>query len=115
MRYLALAALTCLSFTTSAYAQATDPAVVAPINAFMTAFNKGDVAGAAATHAAVPDLVIVDEVAPYVWHGPKAFQAWVADLGAADAKNGVTAQKVTIKSPTRVEVDGTNAYVIVPA
>ena len=115
MRYLVLAVLTCLLMTTPAYAQAADPAVVAPITAFMSAFNKGDVAGAAATHAAVPDLVIVDEVAPYAWHGAKAFQSWVADLGAADAKRGITDQKVVIGAPTRVEVEGTSAYVIVPA
>ena len=72
-------------------------------------------AGAAATHAAVPDLVIVDEVAPYAWHGAKAFQAWAADLGAAEAKRGITDQKVVIGAPTRVEVEGTSAYVIVPA
>ena len=82
MRYLVLGALACLLMTTPAYAQATDPAVVAPITTFIAAFNKGDVAGAAATHAAVADLVIVDEVAPYVWHGAKAFHAWVDDLGA---------------------------------
>jgi len=81
----------------------------------MTAFNKGDVAGAAATHAAVADLVIVDEVAPYVWHGTKAFHAWVADLGAEDTKRGIADQKVTIGAPTRVEVSGADAYVIVPA
>jgi hypothetical protein len=115
MRYLTLGALACLLMAAPAYAQATDPAVLTPITAFMTAFNKGDVAGAAATHAAVADLVIVDEVAPYVWHGPKAFHAWVADLGAEDAKRGIADQKVTIGAPTRVEVSGADAYVIVPA
>jgi len=115
MRYVALGALACLLMTTPAYAQAADPAVVAPITAFMTAFNKGDVAGAAATHAAVADLVIVDEVAPYSWHGAKAFQSWAADLGASDAKRGITDQKVVIGTPTRVEVEGASAYVIVPA
>jgi len=101
--------------TTPAYAQATYPAVVAPITTFIDAFNKGDVAGAAATHAAVADLVIVDEVAPYAWHGPKAFQAWAADLGASESKRGITDQKVVMGAPTRVEVEGTSAYVIVPA
>jgi hypothetical protein len=115
MRYLALGALVCLLMTTPAAAQATDPAVLAPITAFMAAFNKGNVAGAAATHAAVADLVIVDEVAPYVWHGAKAFHAWVADLGASDAKRGITEQKVVIGAPTRVETEGASAYVIVPA
>ena len=84
----------------------TDPAVVAPITTFIAAFNKGDVAGAAATHAAVADLVIVDEVAPYAWHGAKAFHAWAADLRAADAKHGITDQKVVLGAPTRVEVEG---------
>jgi hypothetical protein len=115
MRYLAPGALACLLMTAPAFAQATDPAVVAPINAFMAAFNKGDIAGAAATHAAVTDLVIIDEVAPYAWHGAKAFQSWAADLGAADAKRGITDQKVVIGAPTRVEVEGASAYVIVPA
>jgi ketosteroid isomerase-like protein len=118
MRYLTLAglgALACLLMTTPAAAQAADPAVVAPITTFMTAFNKGDVAGAAATHAAVADLVIIDEVAPFAWHGPQAFQNWAASLAAADAKAGNTNQKVVIGAPTRVEVDGTSAYVIVPA
>ena len=72
-------------------------------------------AGAAATHAAVPDLVIIDEVAPYAWHGAKAFHAWAADLGASESKRGITDQKVVIGAPTRVEVEGTSAYVIVPA
>ena len=39
----------------------------------------------------------------------------MADLGAADAKRGVTDQKVVIGAPTRVEVEGASAYVIVPA
>jgi len=116
MRYLALATLTCLSMAgTTAVAQSPDAAVMAPITTFMAAFNKGDMAGAAATHAAEADLVIVDEVAPYVWHGPQAFQNWAAALGAADAKAGNTDQKVVIAKATRVEMAGDAAYVVVPA
>jgi ketosteroid isomerase-like protein len=116
MRHLALGALACLLLTGArASAQPPSAAVTAPITAFISAFNKGDMPGAAATHAAVPDLVIVDEVAPYAWHGAKAFQEWAADLGAADAKAGNTDQKVVVGAPTRVEVEGTRAYVIVPA
>jgi ketosteroid isomerase-like protein len=77
---------------------------MAPIQKFITSFNKGDVAGAAATHAAGADLVIIDEVSPYVWRGPKAFQSWGADLESDAKKNGITEPMVTIK-----------AYVIVPA
>ena len=65
MRYLTLGALACLLMATPAYAQATDPAVLTPITAFMTAFNKGDVAGGG-DPCGVADLVIVDEWRPRV-------------------------------------------------
>ena len=68
-----------------AQAQAADPQVMAPIQKFMDAFNKGDIAGAAATHAAEADLVILDEPPPFLWRGPKAFHTWAGDLDA-DAK-----------------------------
>jgi hypothetical protein len=96
-------------------AQTADPQVMAPINKFMEAFNKGDVAGAAATHAAEADLVIIDEVSPFVWRGAQAFQMWAADLERNDRKEGITDQKVSIGAATRVESDGTGAYVIVPS
>jgi ketosteroid isomerase-like protein len=115
MRTLALVLLASVAFVSPALAQTADPAVVAPINAFLAAFNKGDVAGAAATHVSDASLVIVDEAAPYVWHGAKAVQAWAADLGAADTKAGITEQKVVLGAPTRVETAGDAAYVIAPA
>jgi hypothetical protein len=115
MRTLMLGVLAALAVVRPAFAQTVDPAVVAPINAFVSAFNKGDVAAAAATHASVADLYIVDEAPPYAWHGTKAVQTWLHDLGAADAKAGVADQQVAISAPTRVETNGTAAYVIVPA
>ena len=92
-----------------------DPQLIAPIQKFMDAFNKGDAAGAASTHAATADLVIIDEVPPYVWHGAKAFQAWSADLDSDAKKNALTDMAVTIGAPTRVETSGDQAYVVVPA
>jgi ketosteroid isomerase-like protein len=98
-----------------AQAQTPDPQVMAPIQKFMDAFNKGDIAGAAATHAAQADLVILDEPPPFLWRGPKAFHTWAGDLDADAKKRGITDQAVTISAPTRVEVEGDGAYVIVPA
>src|SRR4029453_18620766 len=115
MRTLAFTLLASIAVVSPAFAQATDPAVVAPINAFLEAFNKGDVAGAAATHGADASLVIIDEAAPDIWHGAKAVQTWASDLGASDTKAGITDQKVVLSAPTRVEVAGTGAYVIAPA
>ena len=116
MRHLTLVATVCLAMgmTSAAQAQATDPQVVAPINKFLDAFNKGDMAGAAAAHTTA-DLVIIDEVPPYIWRGAQAFQNWGAALDADLKKNGMTDAKVTLKAPTRTEISGTDAYVVVPA
>jgi hypothetical protein len=96
-------------------AAAPDPQLTAPIQRFVDAFNKGDAAGAAATHAAAADLSITDEVAPYLWRGAQALQAWSADLESDAKKRGITDQVVTISAPTRIETNGEHAYVVVPA
>jgi ketosteroid isomerase-like protein len=115
MRYLTLGAIACLSVAmgSAAQAQTADPQMVGTITKFMEAFNKGDMAGAAATHAA--DVVIIDEVAPYLWRGAKAFQAWAGDLDADAKKKAITEPKVTLGTVTRVESDGSSAYVVVPS
>ena len=117
MRHLTLGALVTLfvGIGTGVQAQTTDPQIMVPINKFLDAFNKGDMAGAAAVHAADADVVIIDEVAPFLWRGTKALQTWAADLGADAKKNGITDQKVTLGKTTRVESDGAWAYVVVPS
>jgi hypothetical protein len=117
LRYLTLGAIVCAGMFvgTAAHAQTPDPQMLAPIKKFNETFNKGDLPGAAATHAAVADLFILDEVAPYAWHGAKAFDTWIADLDADSKKNGITDQSVNIGAPTRVESDGSAAYVVVPS
>jgi ketosteroid isomerase-like protein len=114
MRRLALVVLAC-SIAGSVHAQSVDPQITAPINKFNDAFNKGDAAGAAATHLSDAELTIVDEVAPFSWHGAKAFESWAGDLDADAKKNGITDQKVTMKAPTRVEIAGDSAYVVLPS
>jgi hypothetical protein len=115
MRSLTLVTLACAFMVTPAGAQSPDPQLIAPIQKFIDSFNKGDTAGAMATHAAGPELAIIDEVPPFMWRGPKAFQAWGAALESASKQGGVTDQKVTISAPTRSESSGDSAYVIVPA
>jgi hypothetical protein len=114
MRFLPFAALVCFALAVPAHAQ-TDAELMAPIQKFVDSFNKGDGAGAAAAHASGADLTIIDEVPPFLWRGPKAFQTWAADLEADAKKQGITEPLVTLSKPTRTEKQGDGAYVIVPA
>ena len=97
----------------AAPALAADPAVEAPIQQFITAFNKGDMAGAAATMNV--RVSIIDEVAPFQWRGPDAFARWGAALAADSNARGYSNESVTLGTPSRELVSGVNAYVIVPA
>jgi ketosteroid isomerase-like protein len=115
MRYLILITVVCAFLVAPAGAQAPDPQLIAPIQKFIDSFNKGDIAGASATHAAGADLTIIDEVPPFMWRGPKAFQAWSTALDSVSKQAGITDQMVTISAPTRTESNGDTAYVIVPA
>ena len=115
MRIVTCAALVCIALAAPAGAQTTNAELTAPIMKFMDSFNKGDTAAAAATHIAGPELVIIDEVPPYVWQGAKAFQTWGADLESDAKKNGITEPKVTLGRPTRIERAGDQAYVVIPA
>jgi hypothetical protein len=117
MRYLTLCAVVCVCVGTATpvRAQTADPQLIAPINKFIEAFNKGDMAGAAATHASEADLAITDEVPPFLWRGAQAFKTWAADLDRDAKKQGITDQKVSIGAATRVETDGDGAYVVVPS
>jgi ketosteroid isomerase-like protein len=115
MRHLILCAALSVAVAAPARAQAPDPQMMAPINKFLDAFNKGDMAAAASTHAADADLVILDEVPPFLWRGAQAFKTWAADLEADGKKRGETDQKVTLSAPTRTETSGSAAYVVVPA
>ena len=108
---IALAAACGLLLASNAHAG--DAAVEATIRKFGEAFNKGDTAAAKALHIAAP--TIVDEVSPYFWSGPKAFDGWLADLAKAEAAAGKTGGQVTVGTPTREVVSAHSAYVVVPS
>jgi ketosteroid isomerase-like protein len=114
MRFTVIGLVLC-AVVLQGVASAADDPVMAPIHKFIVSFNSGDADAAAATHAAGTDLSIIDEVPPYQWHGPQAFKAWSADLMADSTKRGISDQAVTLGEPTRVEMDGERAYVVVPA
>jgi ketosteroid isomerase-like protein len=115
MRTVIVGLAMCALMAANAGAQAPPPDLMTPVQKFMDAFNKGDMAGAAATHAADAETVIIDEVAPFAWHGADAFKSWSAALEADSKTQGLSEQKVTIGAPSRTEVAGELAYVVVPA
>lgn len=105
-----LIALAALVYVSAAQA---DTGVDTTIRHFGDAFNKGDVKAAKALHVAKP--VIIDEVGPHLWTGPKAFDGWLADVAKSDAAEGKTDGQVALNTPTREVVSGDRAYVIVPS
>ena len=107
----ALLAAAGLFTATGAIAAPDSPA--APARAFISAFNKGDIAGARAAHEA--DVSIMDEMPPHIWRGPKAFDEWVAALTAYGKAHGRTNEKVTLGAPRVATVAGDRGYVVVPS
>ncbi len=97
-------------------ANRTRPAIghelLAPIDALVAAMNRSDDRAIAALMT--PDAVIVDEVVPYRWTGPRAEQRWSHDDGLLIGKRGVSASHSARGNPTFVHRDATHAYVIVP-
>jgi len=111
MKRLVLAAVAASLLTaTSAWAGATPEAT---IHQFIDAFDKGDAAGAAATHAA--DVSIIDEMAPHIWSGSGAFQAWAGAVMADAKANGESGNAVTLGDVIRSQDDGDTAYVTINA
>lgn len=89
-----------------------DGAVEAPIQRMMNGFNKGDIAAAKAVHVASP--IIVDEMAPFAWSGPKAFDNWLGDLVKSGTTEGKTDGVVWFGTPVREIIVGDHAYVVTP-
>jgi hypothetical protein len=92
---------------------ASDP-VMAPIEHFSVGFNTNNIP-LAMTAFAKTGMVILDEVPPHSWSGPNAVATWLKDLGAHDAKDGVTDGIVNLSKPLVETTNGTTGYVVAPA
>ena len=87
--------------------------VSAPIRQFIDGFNTGNTQAAFATYAAGV-VTIVDEFAPHVWTGPDAAEQWADAYEKHAQATGVTDGTVTYGEPTRTELAGDVAYVVMP-
>jgi ketosteroid isomerase-like protein len=112
MKRLAAALVASVLLAPAAMA-ATAPEVVAPIHQFIDGFNTGDAKKAFAAFA--PGSVsIIDEFAPHLWTGPNAPHAWAAAFEKFAKAAEITDGAVKYGEPTRAEVEGKVAYVILP-
>lgn len=112
MKKALLALLACAVFVPAARA-AVGGDVTVPIRQFIDAFNNGDTKAEYAA-CAKGNIVIIDEFAPHLWVGPHAPEQWAADYDNHAKATGVTEGRVTYDAPTRKEIEGDRAYVIVP-
>ena len=87
--------------------------VTAPIRQFIDGFNSGDTKSAFAAYA-TGSIIIVDEFAPHRWLGPHAAQQWATDYEKHAQATGVSDGQVKYGAPTRTEIEGDVAYVIIP-
>ena len=109
---LLMAAAMATLVSSGAHAAAPAADVMAPIQQFADGLDKGDMKMAAAAYAA--DVSIVDEFPPYHWMGASAFQTWGADFGTDAQKHGTSDPRLTLGKPTRTDVTGDRAYVVMP-
>lgn len=112
MRKCAIALLAGALFSTAVGAAPADDVTV-PIHQFIDGFNTGDTKSAYAAYAS-GDVAITDEFTPHLWMGPDAAQSWAADYDKHAKATGVTDGSVAYGPPTRSEIEGSLAYVIVP-
>jgi ketosteroid isomerase-like protein len=83
------------------------------VRRYVDGFNRGDVKTMASIFA-VPGMIL-DGMAPHVWHGTTAAQDWYGDVLVEGEQHGVSGYVVTLSEPRHVTVTGDNAYVVVPS
>jgi ketosteroid isomerase-like protein len=86
---------------------------MAAVRQYVDAFNRSDAETMASTFA-VPGMIL-DGMAPHLWHGPTAAQDWYRDVLAEGEQHGASGYVVNLGEPRHVTVTGDNAYVVVPA
>jgi ketosteroid isomerase-like protein len=87
--------------------------VAAALNQYIEAFNAGDAEAMAACFV-VPGIIL-DGMAPHLWHGPTAAQDWYRDVLVEGEHLGASDYHVTLAAPLHANVTGEAAYVVSPA
>lgn len=89
---------------------ATPVSPMGTVQAFVDAFNKGDLQAAVAT--CTPQAGVIDDFPPHEW---MSCAAWADAFTAFGKQDGDTGSHITLGPPTHVDVTKDVAYVVVPA
>ncbi len=82
------------------------------LQAWVDAFNSGDVKSAEASCAG--EASIVDDFPPHEWHGKAACTRWFNDFLTFAKGAEITEPTIALGKPWHVDVTGDAAYVVVP-
>ena len=108
-----LVALACVA-AFSAPATATEQGdALRPVHQFVESMNKGDLGSAVA--ACGDEMSIIDNVAPYQWHGKGACEKWAGSQEADSTKKGLSDIVFKIGEATRFAIHNDSAYAVLPA
>lgn len=91
---------------------APDAAVLAAVDATLSAAQSGDVKKLREEY--LPGSTFVDEFAPFLWTGPGSLDAYFASAGEMYKETQMSDTKVSRSRPRYVYVSGKSAYVVVP-
>jgi hypothetical protein len=86
--------------------------VTAVLHQWVDGFNKGDSKSALA--ACADQGAIIDDIAPYEWHGPGMCSKWMDSFNAWVAKDGITEGNATAGKARHINIDGAQAYAVLP-
>jgi ketosteroid isomerase-like protein len=85
--------------------------VVATIADFVDAVNRGHQEDALSR--LTDDVTIIEDLAPYRWHGPTAGAEWLRAMFENAQRNGIASISMQLAEARRVELEGQHAYAIV--
>lgn len=83
------------------------------VHQYVDSLNKGDLPQVIA--ACAKESSIIDEFAPYQWHGKDTCARWLKELEVFNKSIGLSHGFNTLRKPKRVDVSNDRAYVVVPA
>jgi len=90
----------------------TKRAVLDHISSFVDAVNEGN-SEVALAHLS-PDVTVVEDLAPFRWHGINAGADWLRAMGDNAQRAGITAIAMELGIAMRVEIEDDSGYAVIP-